>query len=184
MRLWRISNFADLTGKGGLIVSGRWHSRGRLIVYMGDHAASTMVEMLVHFDIGSKDIPDAYQLLAIDIPDDISFATVSLDDLPPGGLNKLSSTRAIGDQWLAGSKTALLRVPSAIVPAAFNWLLNPNHPDAARIKIAEIIHAPFDPRLLRRPRSAEKRRARAPGRRGRGRSPRPSGGSGRRRSRK
>ena len=184
MRLWRISNFADLTGKGGLLVAGRWHSRGRPIVYMADHTAATLIEMLVHFDIRLSDVPATYQLLAIDVPDDVRFAGVEMDDLPADWLTDLNATRAIGDGWLAGHTTALLRVPSAIVPAAFNWLLNPNHPDAARIKIAEIIRAPFDPRLLRQPKSAEKRRGRAPGRRGRGRSPRPSGGPGRRRSRR
>src|ERR1700692_1491543 len=112
MRLWRISNFADLSGEGGLQTEGRWHSGGRKIVYMGDHAASTMVEMLVHFDIRSTDIPRTFQLLAVDLPDDVSFAGVELGDLPAGWLNKPHMTQAIGDRWLAENATALLRVPS------------------------------------------------------------------------
>ena len=184
MRLWRISSFANLTGEGGLIVPGRWHSRGRKVVYVGDHAASTMLEMLVHFDISAKDVPDTYQLLAIDVPDDINFGAIGVDELPPNWLNNSADTREIGDRWLAENRRALLRVPSAIVPAAFNWLLNPTHPDAARIKISEIIQAPFDPRLLRRPTPAETPSRRGRVQPGRGRNPRPSGARGRRRKRK
>ena len=45
MRLWRISDFADLAGEGGLLVSGRWHSRGRRIVYLSDHPATALIEI-------------------------------------------------------------------------------------------------------------------------------------------
>ena len=55
-------------------------------------------------------------------------------------------TRARGDDWLRDGATALLRVPSAIVPAASNYLLNPVHADASRLSIAAITRGPFDPR--------------------------------------
>ena len=49
MELWRISNYADLSGAGdGLLAAGRWHTRGRRIVYLADHPASALLEMLVH----------------------------------------------------------------------------------------------------------------------------------------
>jgi RES domain-containing protein len=117
---------------------------------MSDHAASTLVEMLVHFDIKSENIPDAYQLLTIDVPDDIGFAKVDLHELSADWPKNFDVTRAIGERWLAENTMPLLRVPSAIVPAAFNWLLNPNHADAGRIRIVETTRAPFDPRLLQR----------------------------------
>jgi RES domain-containing protein len=58
------------------------------------------------------------------------------------------ATREIGDRWLDRSGSALLQVPSAISHQSQNFLLNPAHPDAATIVVAEIIRAPFDPRLL------------------------------------
>jgi len=48
MELWRISNYADLSGGGGLQAAGRWHTRGKRIVYLADHPASAVLEMLVH----------------------------------------------------------------------------------------------------------------------------------------
>ena len=70
MRLWRISDHADLTGEGGLLASGRWHSRGSRIVYLADHPASALVEVLVHLEVESEDIPSSYQLVAVDLSDD------------------------------------------------------------------------------------------------------------------
>ena len=181
MRLWRISEFADLSGEGGSL----GHSKGRRIVYTGDHPASCLVEMLVHFEIAPEDVPDTYQLIVIDIVPEIAFSTVAPANLPSNWQRDIKATREIGDRWLSEREQALLRVPSAVMPYTFNWLLNPTHKnDAARIKIVEIIKAPLDPRLLGLARSAETPSARARARPARGRSPRPSGGSGHRRSRR
>lgn len=143
MELWRISNYADLSGVGGMRASGRWHSQGRRIVYLADHPSSALLEMLVHMD---RDlIPSTYQLLRIVTPSDIASETV--DGLPPDWRTRTIATREIGDRWLDHGSSALLQVPSA-TGQGYNFLLNPAHPDAARIAVAEIIHAPFDPRLL------------------------------------
>ena len=149
MRLWRISDFVDLSGQGGLLAAARWHSRGRRIVYLADHPASALLEVLVHLEVDAAELPDVLQLLAIDVPDDIAPERVESANLPADWKQHFSVTRALGDRWLREDGSALLRVPSAIVPAAFNFLLNPAHPDAASAKIAEIIHAPFDTRLSR-----------------------------------
>lgn len=148
MRLWRISEHADLSGEGGLRFSGRWHSRGARILYLADHPASTLVETLVHLEIDPEDLPDRYQLLAVDIPDNVGFEAIEEDQLPANWRDQTPLTRALGDRWLRDARTALLRVPSATVPFAVNWLLNPAHADAAHARIVAIIRAPFDRRLF------------------------------------
>lgn len=60
------------------------------------------------------------------------------------------TTRAVGNRWLMNNSTALLRVPSAIVPFAWNWLLNPVHTNWLKASLAAITRVPFDPRLARR----------------------------------
>lgn len=145
MELWRISNYVDLSGVGGLRAAGRWHSQGKRIVYLADHASSALLEMLVHMD---RDlIPPTYQLLRVAVPDDIVAGTVG-PELPPDWRTQTMVSRDIGDRWLDSSASALLQVPSAISGQGANFLLNPTHPDAARISVAEVIQAPFDPRLL------------------------------------
>jgi RES domain-containing protein len=145
MELWRISNYADLSGIGGLRAAGRWHSQGRRIVYLADHSSSALLEMLVHMD---RDLmPATYQLLRIVVPADIAIETID-EELPPDWRSQALTSREIGDRWLDRSVSARLRVPSAISAKGNNYLLNPEHPDAAKIAVSEIIKAPFDPRLL------------------------------------
>ncbi|WP_210210165.1 RES family NAD+ phosphorylase [Rhodopseudomonas palustris] len=146
MELWRISNYADLTGEGGIRASGRWHSRGRRVVYLADHPSSALLEMLVHMD--REFLPATFQLLHLTISDRVAVEAVRLDQLPPNWRDRLEISRRFGDHWLEQSTRALLRVPSVIVPQAKNYLLNPAHPEAAEITIDEIIQAPFDPRLI------------------------------------
>jgi RES domain-containing protein len=101
--------------------------------------------MLVHMD---RDlIPVSYQLLRVVAPDDIAIDAFDAE-LPPGWREQTLISREIGDRWLDRATSALLRVPSAISAKGNNYLLNPQHPDSARIAVAEIIKAPFDHRLL------------------------------------
>jgi RES domain-containing protein len=149
MRLWRISSFADLSGEGGLLAAGRWHSRGRRIVYLADHSASALLEVLVHLEVDMDDLPSAYRLHAADVDDAVSFDALDEKSLPADWRDSPDVTRAAGDKWVAENRTLLLRVPSAIVPFASNWLLNPRHADSAKARIVDSIHLPYDLRLLR-----------------------------------
>lgn len=149
MRLWRSSDHTDLSGRGGLRITGRWHSGGARVVYLSDHPASTLLETLVHLEVDPEDVPDTFQLLAVELPDTVGFETIEEVQLAVGWREDQTITRDLGDRWLRENRTALLRVPSAIVPAAVNWLLNPAHADSAKARITEIIRAPFDPRLFK-----------------------------------
>lgn len=73
---------------------------------------------------------------------------VGTDELSANWRTEMMASREIGDRWLDRSTCALLQVPSAIAQGK-NFLLNPAHPDATKIIVAEIFHAPFDARLLR-----------------------------------
>lgn len=61
MFLWRISNHLSLAGKGGSRASGRWHTRGRRVVYCAENAAAALLEILVHFEIEIRDLPVRYR---------------------------------------------------------------------------------------------------------------------------
>lgn len=129
---------------GGLQAAGRWHIRGKAIVYLADHPASCVLEMLVHLD---RDlIPDSYRLLRVVVPDGMAIESAS--PLPPDWRDQPGLTRKIGNGWLDRKSSAVLQVPSVIVPHSKNYCLNPNHLDARDIVIAETIDAAFDSRLL------------------------------------
>jgi RES domain-containing protein len=148
--LWRISNYLDLSGRGAFGTSGRWHTEGRAVVYLADNPAGAMLERIVHLMDRNEDgiLPRYYQLLQIPIPDGV--AVKQLSPLAPADWKEhVEYTRQIGDAWLAGRETALARVPSAIIPRTWNYLLNPKHPDATQIEVTEVIKERFDNRLFR-----------------------------------
>ena len=149
MFLWRISNHLSLAGDGALRTAGRWHSRGRRVVYCAQSPAAALLEILVHFEIDILDLPVRYRLLKIEAPDDVQVERVSIDDLPKDWPERTEVTRSLGDGWLTTGSAALLMVPSAIVPETFNGLLNPAHQNARRIVIVQAGEHAIDPRLLK-----------------------------------
>lgn len=147
MILWRISNHATLDGGGGLRAPGRWHSRGQRVLYTSACASTALLEILVNLELEPGRLPAAYQLLRIDAPDDLEVAQASA--LPADWREREEVTRGIGDGWLAERAAPLLRVPSAVIDVESNLLLNPEHSDAARVRLLETSQRPFDPRLFR-----------------------------------
>jgi len=146
--LWRVSNYATLDGSGGLFVSGRWHSKGRPVVYCSENPATALLEILVHMEIDSEDRPENFQLLKIAVPDLLSVAIQDVSELGSDWANDVWATQAVGDAWVALRRSALLRVPSVLVPETWNVLINPAHPDARLLRIETIYQHPFDVRLF------------------------------------
>ncbi|WP_087086362.1 RES family NAD+ phosphorylase [Caballeronia cordobensis] len=150
MVLWRISNHADLKGIGGLRAPGRWHFAGRPVVYLAEHPAGALLETLVHQEIPStSDLPDTYRLLRVAVSESASIAELGESALPENWREDRSYTQSAGSEWLEGGSTALLKVPSAVMPFAYNYILNPVQADAANIKIEMVIDVRHDPRILR-----------------------------------
>jgi RES domain-containing protein len=109
---------------------------------------SALVESLVHLEVDSEDTPDFYTLLRISVPDGLAIHLLD----PPAGVDWKQDqevTRRMGDVWLASLATPLARVPSVIAACTWNFMLNPEHPVAKQIEIAEVIKEQFDNRLFR-----------------------------------
>ena len=149
LNLWRISAFNSLSGDGGLYYSARWHTAGHRIVYLAESPAGALVESLVHTELNERSWPRFYDLMQIAAPDDIEIETLNV--LAGDDWKRLPSiTRGLGDEWLNSKRTALARVPSAIMPNTWNVLLNPEHFAAGQIRIIETTRADYDPRLFQR----------------------------------
>jgi len=147
--LWRISNYVDLKGTDGLQTPGHWHNPGLPIVYLSENPALAMLEILVHFELAPDEVPSNYQLLEVGYPLRRGIARLQTRSLPEGWQADPDLTQAIGDEWLAGTSAALLKVPSAVVPRSFNYLFNPRHPDAQAAKVISATQHPYDNRLIR-----------------------------------
>lgn len=151
MNAWRIDKARRTatakTGEGARIAGGRWNSAGLPVVYTSEHLSLAVLEILVHAP-NSAARQVARGRSAIVIPDQL-LEVVHRKMVPKdfGPLTPLGVTQAIGDDWLQSNRSAALVVPSAIIPLEHNILLNPLHPDFARITWSkfEVIH--LDARL-------------------------------------
>ncbi len=134
---------------GGLRAVGRWHSKGRPLVYCAPNPAAALLEVLVHLELKEADWPVGYCLLKIRVPENMGLGRLDIESLPADWREDLAYTRGIGDGWLASGKTALLEVPSVIVPETFSVLINSLHPEVRLLAVESIIRHPLDWRLLR-----------------------------------
>ena len=152
MRAWRLCRAAyakdGLSGDGGLYASGRWHLRGQRVVYTAATLSLAALEFLVR--VNRAFAPTDLVAVEIDVPD-----AAEIEHVPP---SKLASgwdaypapafTQQLGTRWLASGRTAVLQVPSAVIPRESNFLLNPAHPRYARVRIVGSAPFSFDARLL------------------------------------
>lgn len=157
MRVYRIERKkhleTTLRGIGASLTRGyRWNSLNTHLVYTAESRALAMLEVCVHLDI-SMDLPADRYYVEIDIPDDVEILELRMEDLPENWDAKPPAleTQYIGDDFVNGNSAAVLKVPSAIVPQEFNYLINPNHPDAGKITLISKTLIIFDSRLKNSP---------------------------------
>lgn len=138
------------TGEGAKEYGGRWNSRGRACVYLASSESLAILEILVH--VREELLLQHYSLFEVDLPAEVVLR-VDLSDLPNGWDDPVpsASSAKLGDGWLETSASAVLAIPSAVVPRERNYLLNPSHPDsAAIIRSARKLPFNLDPRLKTR----------------------------------
>lgn len=138
-----------LSGVGASLSKGfRWNSLNTRLVYTAESRALALLEISVHLDL-SEDLPTDRYFIELDIPENISIQEVSIQNLPYNWDSKppITTTQFIGDDFVLENKTAVLKVPSSIVPQEYNYLINPNHPDAKKIKVLSKTLLKFDSRF-------------------------------------
>jgi len=121
------------------------------VVYLAEHPALALVENLVHLEIDPDDLPDTYQLIEVDLPDDVEAEALDAGKLTKTNTDwraDLPFTQGLGDDWLRSGRTVLLRTPSVVLPSSTNVLLNPAHPGARRARIVSTTRPPYDRRLF------------------------------------
>ncbi|WP_143307785.1 RES family NAD+ phosphorylase [Chitinophaga vietnamensis] len=153
MEVYRISKCAyinDLSGTGARLYGGRWNSPGHSIVYTAGSRALSALEVLVHIPL--KNIIQDFCIATIHIPDEIAIKTLTKKDLPTGwqSLAPFPELQAIGDEWIDTAKYAVLKIPSVVIADEFNFLINPQHPEAVHITIKDAQPFLFDQRLSRK----------------------------------
>jgi RES domain-containing protein len=134
------------SGKGAADHGGRWNSRGVAVVYVSLTKSLAVLESLVHLNP-----PVRFKLVAFRLEfDDAWVEKFPLKKLPADWQVEPPppSTQQIGDLWMREARSAILALPSAIIPNEPNFLLNPAHPDFKTISIHKPEPFAIDPRLL------------------------------------
>lgn len=153
MRVFRIEREkyleTTLKGLGAALVEGyRWNSLNTSLVCTAESRALATLEVSVHLDL-RQELPCDRYYVEIDIPDVVEILELRTEDLPDSWDAKPPSleTQFIGDDFVRDNEAAVLKVPSSIVPPEHNYLINPNHPQAKKIKVISTEKLTFDSRF-------------------------------------
>ncbi len=146
-------------GMRAMRVNGRWHRAGAPIVYTAESSALALVEGMVHVDrarLLTMDFVELFCRFDEDLVESAAayterFASTEEGILPEGwdGFPWLRATQRIGTRWVETGRSVVLSVPSAVIPSATNYLINPRHPDFSALKISDPRPSEVDVRLGR-----------------------------------
>jgi RES domain-containing protein len=147
---WRIvpENRADdaFVGEGARLFGGRWNSPGVALVYGSQHKSLAALEQLVHFN---PIRPNRFKVFSFQFSESL-IETVSPRNLPKDWRQEPPppSAQRFGSIWARDLRSAILAIPSIIIPDELNYVLNPAHSDFKKIKIGKPDDFSFDARLL------------------------------------
>ena len=153
IEVWRICSRRHardaFSGSGARLYGGRWNPPGVALVYTAGSLSLAALELFVHLD--PADLPPDLVAISATIPDGVAVETIAMDSLPPRWREYPAppATQEIGKQWASRGETAVLSVPSAVIPQERNLLLNPAHPRFSRVQVHRPERFRLDPRMRR-----------------------------------
>lgn len=131
------------SGDGARLYGGRWNSIGTSMVYLAGSLSLAILEWRVH--LAQWPAPAA-SVIDVEVEESLIWITPRL----PPSWKRMPATRAtaaFGDEWIQSARSAVMRVPSAVVPEEWNYLVNPAHPDFPKLVIGRPRNLKPDPRL-------------------------------------
>ncbi|ESQ86872.1 hypothetical protein ABAC460_21890 [Asticcacaulis sp. AC460] len=153
--VWRIATDTpdytadDLSGAGAKTTGGRWNRQGTPLLYAAQSVALACLETFVH--LRGNNLPFNRYLVRFDIPDAVWVRAERLDrDTAPVGWDALPTGKVsldFGDGWALSRRSAILVVPSIVVPEESNILINPHHSDAASVTAVKLRRWQYDSRM-------------------------------------
>jgi RES domain-containing protein len=139
MIVYRLSNAmyaTDLTGEGARLYGGRWNHVGTPCLYTSESRALAVLEFSVNMNIAK--ILRFLNMVEIEIPDDIEVIDISV---LPGNWRDApapASAKDFGTELLHAATHPVIKIPSAVIPEEFNYLVNSRHPLIGSCKIREV----------------------------------------------
>lgn len=135
-----------LDGAGARLAGGRWNHKGHPMVYAGWSISLCLLETLIHlsyFELANL----SFRTVELFIPDEL-VENLDRTALPADWTScENIICKQLGSSWLDERRSVGLQVPSVVVPAENNILLNPNHPGFRAVQVRNVQPVAFDPRL-------------------------------------
>ncbi|MBK6973162.1 MAG: RES domain-containing protein [Sterolibacteriaceae bacterium] len=149
--VWRLltARFARtaFSGEGARLYGGRWNRKGVAMVYTAGSQSLAMLEMLVQ----DEPLRARYVMISATVPTKLKIERLAPQQLPADWRDPAAREhlQTVGTDWIKRGSSAVLAVPSVVIPAETNYLLNPHHPSFARIEIGRAQAFVTDLRLIR-----------------------------------
>jgi RES domain-containing protein len=151
MQLWRVCarRYAKRAydGRGARRLGGRWNHRGEALVYAAPTLSLASLELFVN--LRPARVPRELVAVPATLPDDVSSAICDAASLPRSwrDVPAPQALQDLGSEWIRSLRTAVLLVPSVVIPEEFNILLNPAHPEFAKLQVGQPRKFQFDARM-------------------------------------
>ena len=133
-------------GKGARLYGGRWSPKGVPLTYTAESRALAVVEILANAEEPGQLALVPWVFIAAEFPPELVEKPTRFPE-DWRHFPRSIATQDFGAKWAQEQRSVALRVPSAVVPGEFNFLLNPVHPDFKHVKIGRPAAFAFDPRL-------------------------------------
>ncbi|HEA30981.1 MAG TPA: RES domain-containing protein [Leeuwenhoekiella sp.] len=130
MEVFKITtdNYAhELTASGR---PNRWNKKGEFVIYTGSSRSLSTLELIVHR--GAVQPSVVYRVMVISISDDNNiYETLNSKQLPDNWKNIIAypTLQDLGSVWYRNQRSLVLKIPSAVIPFEYNFILNTTHPD-------------------------------------------------------
>lgn len=151
LEVWRITSarYAEraFDGEGARLYGGHWNHPGAPMVYASQTLSLCALEYFVHLE--PELAPKGLVAIHAKIPADLRIRRLDVEDLPPDWRTYPApdTLKDLETAWVRSAETAILAVPSAVIPQELNYLINPGHPDFVRIRLSSAEPFAFDPRM-------------------------------------
>ena len=151
MKVYRISKekySTDHSGKGAALFGGRWNSLYKPVLYTSGSISLAALEIIAH--LSDVVISESYSLITYDLSA-MTIGILSAEILPPEWnlVQNITICQEIGDAFLSKNEYPVLKVPSAIIPIEYNYLINPLHRSFIDIKVENIQPFEWDKRIIK-----------------------------------
>lgn len=148
MRVYRIGNrnyARDLFGEGARLHGGRWNHMGIPCLYSSGTRSLCVLELSVNVSLGAG--LRNLSMTEIEIPDDILELSVHVLPVNWHILPAPNVSKDYGTDLLNQQSHAVIKIPSAVIPEEFNYLVNPGHPLARKCRVIKVNDFTFDTRI-------------------------------------